>query len=76
MRAADVLHDLIKPDADSVQLRRATIAAFTATSATITLAGKNISGVRYLSGYAPAVGHKVYVIETTGGLLLILGRNA
>lgn len=76
MRAVDVLAQMFAPPNDSVRVRTARIAAFTSTSASIDLAGGTVSGVPYLTSYAPAVGHYVVVLQTPGGLLIILGRTA
>jgi hypothetical protein len=72
----DVLSALLKPANDSVRVRTARLAAYTATSCSIDLAGSTVSGVPYLTSYAPAVGHAVVVLQTPGGLLIVLGRTA
>lgn len=76
MRAVDVLAQKLTPPNDSVRVRTARIAAFTATSCSIDLAGATVSGVPYLTSYAPTVGHTVVVLQTPGGLLIVLGRTA
>lgn len=76
MRSIDALFQLIAPAPNAVRLRTATVEGFTATSATINLAGGSVSGVQYLASYTPAVGHTVLVLQTTAGLLVILGRAA
>jgi hypothetical protein len=76
MRSLDALYQLITPASNAVRLRTATVEAFTPTSATINLAGGSVAGVPYLSSYAPAVGHTVMVLQTTAGLLIIVGRAA
>lgn len=76
MRSLDALYELVKPVPNAVRLRVATIEGFTASSATINLAGGSVSGVQYLSGYTPGVGQTVLVLQTNVGVLLILGRTA
>lgn len=76
MRSLDALYQLIAPASNAVRLRTATVEGYTSTTATINLAGGSVSGVRYLSTYAPAVGHTVLVLQTTDGLLVIVGRTA
>jgi hypothetical protein len=75
MRSLDALYQLIKPVPNAVRLRVATVEGFTSTSATINLAGGSVSGVQYLTGYSPAVGHTVLVLQTNVGVLVILGKT-
>jgi urea transporter len=75
MRAVDALHQLITPPPDAVRLRTATLAASTATDCTITLAGASVSEVPYLASYTPGVGDVVLVLQTTAGVLIVLGKT-
>lgn len=76
MRPTDALAQLLAKPSDAVRLRTARVDGFTSTTATITLAGGSVSGVPYLASYTPAVGNTVLLLQTTGGLLLIIGRVA
>lgn len=76
MQPADTLARLFGPASDNVRMRTATIAASTATSCTLNLAGGTVSGVPYLTTYTPVVGHTVVVLQTTAGLLVVIGRTA
>lgn len=48
--------------------RLGTIAALTAPTVTVTLDGKNVTGVRTLSGYGPAVADDVWVLVAPDGV--------
>lgn len=74
MRPTDALAVLLSRPSDSLRLRTARLDGFTSTTATITLAGGSVSNVPYLASYTPGVGHTVLLLQTTGGLLLIIGR--
>lgn len=76
MNPVDVLARMLQPANDSLRVRTARIAAYTSTSCSLDLAGSTVSGVPYLTSYAPAVGHYVVVLQTPGGLLIVLGRTA
>jgi hypothetical protein len=76
VRGVDVLHELLKPSNDALRLRTARVDGFTSTTATVFLAGGTVTAVPYLSTYTPAVGHVVLLLQTTGGLLVIVGRVA
>ena len=76
MNPHDVLARLLQPANDSVRVRTARLAAYTSTSCSIDLAGSTVSGVPYLTSYAPVVGHTVVVLQTPGGVLIVLGRTA
>jgi hypothetical protein len=76
VRGVDVLSELLKPTSDTVRLRTARVDGFTAKAATVLLAGGTVTDVPYLSTYTPAVGHVVLLLQTTGGLLVIVGRVA
>lgn len=58
---------------NQVNLRTASLTAFTATTATITLGGQALSAVPMLASYTPTNGDTVLVLQTRGQLL-ILGR--
>lgn len=75
-RAIDALYQLLTPPPDAVRLRTATVEAYGSTTCSIKLAGASISGVPFLAGYSPAVGHKALVLQTNAGVLVVLGRNA
>jgi hypothetical protein len=76
MRSTDALAQLLARPGDALRLRTARVDGYTATSATITLAGGTVTDVPYLASYAPAVGNTVLLLQTTNGLLLIIGRVA
>jgi hypothetical protein len=56
----------------NVTMRTAVVAAVTGSTLTITLAGADVSDVPHLASYAaPAIGHTVVCLQTSGQLLVI-----
>lgn len=72
--ATDTLYRLINGIAQRLcTLRTATIAAATATRATINLGGATITNVTFLASYTPTVGDTVLLLQKPGQLV-ILGK--
>lgn len=76
MRPTDALAELLAQPSDAVRLRTARVDGFSTGRATVYIGGGTVTDVPYLASYAPAVGNTVLVLQTTGGLLLIIGRVA
>lgn len=75
MRYIDQLYQLITPEKDAVRLRTAKVESFTSTRVSLTLVDTYIANVPYLASYSPAVGDTVLALQTTAGLLIVIGET-
>jgi hypothetical protein len=73
VQLADALDDVLNRNGVPCRLRTATVDAWAASRATITLAGATVADVPCLDSYTPGIGHVVLLLQS-GSQLLIIGR--
>lgn len=77
-RLLAALRDELREVRERPAWRMGVVAAVATTPPSVSVAiggGAAVAGVRYLAGYAPAVGHTVVVLEQSGDRV-VLGRLA